>query len=30
MDNICVEDKKCVGDAYSIDMEIQIYWLSKQ
>ena len=30
MDNICFEVKKCVGNAYSNDMVIQIYWLSKQ
>ena len=30
MDNICFEVKKFVGNTYSNDMEIQIYWLSKQ
>ena len=30
MDNVCFEFKKCVGNAYSNDMEIQIYGLIKQ
>ena len=30
MDNICFEVKKRVGNAYSKDIAIQIYWLSKQ
>ena len=30
MDNICFEIKKCVRNAFSNDLEIQIYWRSKQ
>ena len=30
MDNVYFEVKKCVGNAFSNDLEIQIYWLSKQ
>ena len=30
MDNVWFEVKKCVGNAYSNDIEIQIYWLSKE
>ena len=30
MDNIFFEVKKCIENAFSKDLEIQIYWLSKQ
>ena len=30
MDKVWFEVKKCVGNAYSNDIEIQIYRLSKQ
>ena len=30
MDNKCFKVKKCVGNALSSNLEIQIYWLSKQ
>ena len=30
MDNIFLEVKKCVKNAFSRDLEIQIYWLSEQ
>ena len=30
MDNVFFKAKKCVKNAFSGDLEIQIYWLSKQ
>ena len=30
MDNVFFEVKKCMENAFSRDLEIQIYWLSKQ
>ena len=29
MDNVYFEVKKCAGNTFSSDLEIQIYWLGK-
>ena len=30
VDKLCFEIKKCVGNAFASNLEIQIYWLSQQ